>query len=164
MPHVFIKLFFAVFAGCKKLVVFCLWQQIVFYSKNDKKPTGVNCMVYCSKCGTKNDDTAKHCESCGANLKGSTKNWEKQIEEGAEEFGRKAEKWGQQFGKQAEEECFGLPHGGIIFGLAIGVLIVLFGLLSLAGISFWSSIWAIILILVGVLIFGGSVYSLIKRH
>lgn len=121
-------------------------------------------MVYCSKCGTKNDETAKYCASCGANLKGSPKNWEKQLEEGAEAFGRQAEKWGEQFGKQAEQECFGLPHGGVIFGLAIGILIVLFGVLSLAGISFWSSFWAIILVMVGILIFGGSIYSLTRRH
>ena len=121
-------------------------------------------MVYCSKCGTKNDETSEYCVKCGAKLRGSTKSWEKRIEEEAEEFGRRAEECGEQFGKHAKEECFGLPHGGLAFGLVIGIIIILFGILSLAGIEFWRSFWAIIIISFGVLILGGALYTLTRRH
>jgi uncharacterized membrane protein YvbJ len=110
-------------------------------------------MVYCSKCGTKNDDTAEYCVKCGAKLKVSKdKSLEKRIEEGAEKFGR-----------HAEEECFGLPHSGLMFGL-VGIIIILVGILSLAGIEYWRSFWAIIIIIFGVLILGGALYTLTRKR
>jgi len=75
-------------------------------------------MVYCSKCGTKNEEAADTCVKCGAKLTGQREeNWEKRLENGAEEFGKRAEVWGENVGKRMEDECFGLPHGGAIFGL-----------------------------------------------
>ena len=122
-------------------------------------------MVYCSKCGTKNDDKALYCVKCGVKLDGSKKTWDQQLDEGAEEFGKRMEEWGENFGKQFEEgECFGLVYGGLAFGLAIGILIIIVGILTLAGIEFWSSFWAIAMIMFGVLIFGGALYSLTRRH
>jgi hypothetical protein len=95
----------------------------------------------------------------------SQKTWEKHIEENAEEFGKRMEEWGENFGKQFEEgECFGLHHGGLVFGLAIGILIIIVGILVLAGIEFWSSFWAIAMIMFGLLIFGGAIFSLIRRR
>ena len=122
-------------------------------------------MVYCSKCGTKNDDNALYCVKCGTKLDGSTKSWDKQLEEGAEDFGKRMEEWGENFGKQFEQgECFGLVHAGLAFGLIVGILIIVVGLLLLVGIEFWSSFWAIALIMFGVLILGGAVYSLTHRR
>ena len=116
-------------------------------------------MVYCSKCGTKNEDTAEFCVKCGAKLKESTeKTWDKRIEEGAEEFGKRAEAWGEDFGRRhRERECFGLPHGGAIFGLFIGLMVVLIGVTSLPGIDL--EFWPIIIIIFGILIVAGAIYT-----
>ena len=120
-------------------------------------------MVYCTKCGTKNEETAEYCVNCGAPLKISKeKSLEQRIEEGAEEFGRRAEEWGESFGKRAEDECFGLPHGGTIFGLVIGIMIVVLGLSWLAGIDL--EIWPVIIIIFGLLISIGAAYSLTRKR
>jgi uncharacterized membrane protein YvbJ len=120
-------------------------------------------MVFCSNCGTKNEDAAELCVKCGAKLKVSPeKNLEKRIEKGAEEFGKRAEAWGKDFGKRTGDECFGLPHGGTIFGLVVGVIIILVGVASLAGIDL--ELWPLIIIIFGLLIFGGAIYSLIRKR
>jgi uncharacterized membrane protein YvbJ len=120
-------------------------------------------MVFCSKCGTKNVDSAKHCTKCGTELKVSTeKSLERRIEKGAEEFGKRAEVWAEDFGKRAEQECFGLPHGGTIFGLIIGLIIILLGVTSMAGIDI--EFWPLIIIIFGLLIAGGAIYSLTQKR
>ena len=120
-------------------------------------------MVFCSECGTKNEDAAVHCVKCGAKLRVSTeKSVEKRIEEGAEEFGKRAEVWGKDFRNQTEQECFGLPHGGTIFGLIIGIIIILVGVTSLAGIDL--EFWPLIIVIFGLLIAGGAIYKLTQRQ
>ena len=122
-------------------------------------------MVYCTKCGTKNEDGAKYCVKCGANLEISReKRLEKRAEEWGEEFGRRAEEWGEQFGKRVEEECFGLPQGGAIVGLIIGVIIVLVGLFWLAGENWLRYTWPLIVIAFGMLMVAGTLYSLRRRY
>jgi F0F1-type ATP synthase assembly protein I len=122
-------------------------------------------MVYCTKCGTKNEDGAKYCVKCGANLEVSReKGLERRVEEWGEEFGRRAEEWGEQFGRRAEEECFGLPHGGAIVGLIIGSIIVLVGLSWLIGAYLWRYIWPLIVIAFGLLIVAGILYGLRRRY
>jgi len=126
-------------------------------------------LVYCTKCGTKNKEDAKYCSKCGANLEVSPeKRLEKRAEEWGEEFGRRAEEWGEQFGKRAEEECFGLPHGGAIFGLFIGVIIILAGtifLLREMGLIIESFIllWPFFVMIFGTLIVAGAIYALTRR-
>jgi len=71
-------------------------------------------MVYCTKCGTKNEDDAVVCIKCGASLE--TKPFP---------F-RRFER------KRVEEECFGIPRGSTIVGLAIGI-IIMFGILIVIG-------------------------------
>ena len=120
-------------------------------------------MVFCSECGTKNEDSVEICVKCGSKLKVSTeKSLEKRIEEGAEEFGKRAEAWGEDFGKRTEQECFGFPHGGTIFGLVIGIIIILVGVTSLAGIDL--EFWPLIIVIFGLLILGGAIYSLIRKR
>ena len=120
-------------------------------------------MVFCSYCGTKNEDAAESCVKCGAKLKVSTeKSLEKRIEEGAEEFGKRAEAWGESFGKRAEDECFGLPHGGTIFGLIIGIIIILIGITWVVGIDL--DIWPFIIVIFGLLIAVGAIYTLIRKR
>ena len=120
-------------------------------------------MVFCSKCGTKNEDTSEYCVKCGAKLKASTeKSLEKRIEEGAEEFGKRVEEWAEDFPKRTKQECFGLPHGGTIVGLIIGIIIILVGVTSLAGIDL--KLWPLIIVTFGLLIFGGAIYSLTHKR
>lgn len=120
-------------------------------------------MVYCNYCGTKNDDDASFCVKCGAKLNVSAeKTLEKRIEEGAEEFGKRAEEWGKGFEKHVDNECFGLPHGGTIFGLIIGIIIILIGVTSLAGITL--DFWPLLIIVFGLLVFGGALYTILRKN
>ena len=71
-------------------------------------------MVYCSKCGTQNEDNALDCIKCKAPLQSTLPERSRQPRE---------RRW--------EDECFGLPFGGIIFSLGIGGLIIFSGLAAL---------------------------------
>jgi len=126
-------------------------------------------MVYCTKCGTKNEEDVEYCAKCGAKLEvPREKKLERRAKDWGEEFGRRAEEWGEQFGKRAEEECFGLPHGGAIVGLIIGIIIILVGLSFVPGIlppgiEIWNYLWALIIIVIGILVIAGTLYSLSRR-
>jgi hypothetical protein len=63
-----------------------------------------------------------------------------------------------------EKECFGLPHGGAIFGLVIGVIILLWGISTLAHqmnptIAI-PDFWYIVIIIFGVLLIAGAIYGM----
>ncbi len=110
-------------------------------------------MVYCSKCGYKNADDAEKCASCGQPL--------------ATAPGRKKEYQGSDdcFGprREMEEECFGLPHGSMVFTVVFGLVIVMVGLLFILNdvfdlqIDVWESLWPIFIIIVGILIVVGAI-------
>jgi len=97
-------------------------------------------MVYCTKCGTKNEEDAVVCVKCGESLVGYQPS-------------RRAR-------PRPEEECFGLPHGGAIAGLVIGIIIILVGLSSLLHID----IWPLIIIIFGVLVLAGALYGYSRRY
>jgi hypothetical protein len=123
-------------------------------------------MVYCAKCGTKNEAGARYCVKCGAAL-GVTREerFERRAQEWGEEFGRRAEEWGEQFGRRMEEEgCFGLPHGGAIVGLIIGAIIVLVGLSLLAGMNWMKYVGPLAVVVFGILIVAGALYGLRRRY
>ena len=107
-------------------------------------------MVYCTKCGARNEDTAVTCVSCGASLQTGTS------------VSRRYER------RRAEDECFGLPHGGAIAGLVIGVLILFWGFIMFAQqtnlITQEVNIWPIALVIFGVLIVVGAVYGMSRRR
>ena len=123
-------------------------------------------MVYCTKCGAKNDENAIFCVKCGAKLEVSKETWDKRMEKWGEEFGKRAEEWGEDFGRRAEKECFGLPHGGVIFGLLIGLIIILVGISSLlTGFEAMGRFfWPLLIIVFGLLIAAGALYSLTRRR
>jgi uncharacterized membrane protein YvbJ len=106
-------------------------------------------MVYCTKCGTKNPDDAKVCSQCGASLY--------PVKEERERHFRKY-----------EDECFGIPRGGAIVGLAIGVIILLAGLIWLLQetkvISPEVSVWPFVVIIFGILIVIGALFGMRRRY
>jgi uncharacterized membrane protein YvbJ len=106
-------------------------------------------MVYCTKCGTQNEDTAEFCVKCGANLQTGTY------------ASRRYER------RRMEHECFGLPHGGAIVGLAIGVIVLLWGIATMAQQMGWitetPSLWFIVIIIFGVLLIVGAVYGMSRK-
>jgi hypothetical protein len=56
------------------------------------------------------------------------------------------------------DECFGLPQGGSIFGIIIGILIILAGAQSLMG---WDlDFGPFMIIIVGILIAAGALYQM----
>jgi hypothetical protein len=96
-------------------------------------------MVTCTKCGRENEEGAKFCVNCGAAL------------------GRV-----ERRKKRVEDECFGLPRGGAIFGLFIGAIIILWGLSEVFG---WEiEVWTFAIIIIGVLIIAGAIYGLTRRR
>jgi tetrahydromethanopterin S-methyltransferase subunit E len=105
-------------------------------------------MVYCTKCGTKNEEDAAVCIKCGASL-ASRPAWRPER-------------------KRAEEECFGLPHGGAIAGIVFGAIVILAGLIFVLqemGVirEGWDLIWPLIVIIFGILIVAGALYSYSRR-
>lgn len=99
-------------------------------------------MVYCQKCGTKNEDNAEFCSNCGVNL----------------QTGTNASR--RQEGKKAEQDCFGLPNGGAIGGIVLGIMILLWGLTTMLNIEF--NFWFIVLIIFGILMITGALYKITR--
>lgn len=99
-------------------------------------------MVYCTKCGTKNEEGATICVNCQQPLVGNYRAMRRQR-------------------RQAEDECFGLPNGGIIIGLIIGILIILWGTSSLINIEF--NFGPLLIIIFGILILVGALYRYTRR-
>jgi hypothetical protein len=63
--------------------------------------------------------------------------------------------------KSPEQECFGLPRGGAIFGLFIGIIIIIVGLQQFFG---WDiDVGPLAIIIIGVLFIAGALYGLMRR-
>ena len=109
-------------------------------------------MVYCSKCGTQNPDTNTVCSNCGAPL----------YTVGQRYVGSDREHY-----HRMENECFGLPNGGMIVGIVIGIIIVLAGLglfLQTYGIQIQTWLWPVVVIIFGLLILIGAVFGRRRYH
>jgi hypothetical protein len=98
-------------------------------------------MVYCTKCGTKNDDNAVVCVNCKEPLSSYPQTRRER--------------------RRKESECFGLPHGGSIAGLVIGLMIVLWGITGVLGVDF--PFWAFIVIVFGSLMVAGALYTMNRK-
>jgi len=123
-------------------------------------------MVYCVKCGTKNPDDAKVCSKCGVSLYSTTEGEGEQPSRVEREcFG--ARKREEPY-KRVEEECFGIPKGGAIFGLAIGIIIILVGV-SLFLQTLYPTMpeipwWSFIIIIIGIFVIIGALYGMRRRY
>jgi len=101
-------------------------------------------MVYCTKCGTKNEDDVALCANCKEPL-GSYQSVRHER-------------------RKKENECFGLPHGGSIAGLVIGFIVILWGVTSVLDIDFGSYLWTLIIIIFGTLMVVGALYSMNRKR
>ncbi|PVX23292.1 MAG: zinc ribbon domain-containing protein [Candidatus Bathyarchaeum sp.] len=101
-------------------------------------------MVYCTKCGTKNEDDVAICVNCKEPLMGS--------------------KTVRRERRRKESECFGLPHGGSIAGLVLGLIIILWGVASVVGFDFGRYLWALVIIIFGSLMAAGALYSMSHKR
>ena len=99
-------------------------------------------MVYCSKCGKQNEEGAEFCVDCGAAL----------YAEVSEK--RRVER------RRREDECFGLPRGGTVFGLFIGLIIIAVGLQQIFGFNI--ELGPFVIIVVGLLFVAGAIYGLVR--
>jgi len=99
-------------------------------------------MVYCTKCGTKNEDDVEVCVNCKEPL-------------GSHPPTRRER-------RRKESECFGLPYGGSIAGLVLGLIIILWGVSMVLDIDF--PLWAIIIIIFGSLMVVGALYSISRKR
>lgn len=108
-------------------------------------------MVYCPKCGTKNEEDATFCVKCGAAL------YPEKREEKREDscFGPRE--------KRVEDECFGIPYGGAIVGILVGAFIIILGLAIAFGQDITRWIGPFILVAVGLLIIIGAIIGLSRR-
>jgi len=117
-------------------------------------------MVYCVKCGAKNEDDAEVCVKCGAPLHAPRRSTTR----------RDDNCFGPHEGRRVEEECFGLPHGGAIFGIIFGIIILILGMawvLSLIleiSIDVWKFMGPLIVIVIGILIIAGIAYRFTRRY
>jgi uncharacterized integral membrane protein len=117
-------------------------------------------LVYCTKCGTKNEDDARTCVKCGAPLYGAKRAIKRRNDAC---FGPREE-------RHFEEECFGLPYGGAIVGLLFGVIVLIFGATWVVSLSLgmdidvWRFIGPVVVIFIGALIVAGVIYGLRHRR
>ena len=104
-------------------------------------------LIKCPKCGSDNKDDSKFCASCGSAL------YVERVKRRDDCFGP----------SEPEKACFGLPYGGIIIGIIIGLFIVILGIAQIANLQINQYIGPLILILIGVLIVAGALYGMSKR-
>jgi hypothetical protein len=64
----------------------------------------------------------------------------------------------------ARRECFGLPYGNLIGPLIVGMFLILMGLSFYFGWDFWSYIWPVLIIIIGVLIIAGAIFGYKNRR
>ncbi len=98
-------------------------------------------MVYCTKCGTENDDEALTCKNCGASLRPPPY---------------------RSYTRRYEDDlCFG-RRGGSSWVIIIGIFIILVGISSILGetlgLNVWNLLWPFFIIGIGILIVVNALY------
>ncbi len=112
-------------------------------------------LVYCTKCGTKNEDDATECVKCGATL---------QVSRPERKYRSDDNCFGSREGRRVEDECFGLPHGGAIVGIIFGIILVFIGLAIFSGLGIWDYLGPLVIVIVGILIIVGAFYGMRRRY
>ena len=101
-------------------------------------------MVYCTKCGTENQDDADTCTNCGASM-------------------RVTHSRDRTYNRDVEDQCFG-GRSKTMWPIIFGAFIILIGLSSLLEGSYsWArfdNIWPLFIIGIGLLV----VYNAIQRR
>jgi hypothetical protein len=96
-------------------------------------------LVYCTKCGTKNEDDATVCINCGALLHGG----------GAED------RYYWRYRRRYDRDYYRYHRrGGAIGALVFGLIIVIIGFVLILQITYgyaidWNFLWALILLVIG---------------
>ena len=94
-------------------------------------------MVYCTKCGTENEEDAEVCKNCGASLRPPAYRTSKRRD------------W------DYDDECFG-GRNRMTWPLLIGAFLILLGLSTLLEDMFWwagwDTLWPVFIIAIGVMI------------
>lgn len=120
-------------------------------------------MVYCAKCGAKNPDDAKTCTQCGASLYAVGETERRRVGDECGGSRRSGEPY-----RRMENECFGIPRGGTVVAVAIGVIILLAGVIYLTQqanlIPSGVSVWPFAIIIFGILLIIGALYGLSRRR
>jgi hypothetical protein len=106
-------------------------------------------MITCTKCGAQNDEDAKFCVNCGARLE------VRRERHGDTCFGRPE--------GRVEHECFGLPYGGAIIGIIIGMFIFVTGIAMLLSLDVSRVTGPFFVIVIGLLIVAGAIYGVLRR-
>ena len=83
-------------------------------------------MVFCTKCGTENEDEREYCKNCGNSLNLNRTSRRKYRE---------------------DEMCFGVPMEGPTWGILVGIIIVLWGVFEIVNIDF--NFWALVAVAFG---------------
>lgn len=107
-------------------------------------------LVYCTKCGTKNEDDAIVCSNCKVSLREVT----------PKRYRSQGGCFGSSEGRHSEDECFGLPYGGAIAGIIFGLIIVIIGFAILSGLQVLDVLWPLMIVILGVLIIAGALYGM----
>jgi len=68
--------------------------------------------------------------------------------------------------KRAEDQCFGLPHGGAIAAIVIGGILLFWGFVLLAQQSGWITttpdFGIVVLLTIGILMVAGAIYRMTR--
>jgi len=95
-------------------------------------------LVYCTKCGTENDEDAVECKNCGAPMNQPTR---------TNRYGRND--W------DFEDDCFG-GRGRSTWPMLIGLFLVILGASQLLDDMFWwasfDTLWPLFIIAIGILV------------
>ena len=120
-------------------------------------------MVYCTKCGAENSDDAKTCSHCGASLYAVGETEQERVGNECGGSRRRGEPY-----RRMENECFGIPGGGAVVGVAIGVIILLAGVIWFMQqanlISSKVDVWPFAIIIFGILLIIGALYGMSRRR
>jgi hypothetical protein len=101
------------------------------------------------------------CRKCGSELYPGRP--EREIEHRAETC------FGPTRREKPVDECFGVPRGGAIFGILLGAIIIVVGLVYFFGqafgwrLSVWNVVGPLVVIVIGALILAGAIYGLGRR-